>query len=132
VRGAVLAAVLVAAVPVAAGPVAAEVATVRYLCERGVEVPATYVNGAEEGPVVVLNVEGTQITLIRRVRRVGARYGWPSGGSAYVWWTKGDAATLLWRDGETTIEEPVYSDCLRARLTPQALASRILSAAALS
>lgn len=85
----------------------------RYLCERGVEVPATYVDAEGADSVVVLLVEGSQITLIGEPAASGARYGWPSGGSGYVWWTKGGAATLYWRDGETTIEEPVYSDCLR-------------------
>jgi membrane-bound inhibitor of C-type lysozyme len=100
-------------VAVAAAPASADFLTVRYLCERGVEVPVTYVNAEGADSVAVLNVEGGQITLIQEVSASGARYGWPSGGSNYVWWTKGDAATLLWRDGETTIEEPVYSECLR-------------------
>jgi membrane-bound inhibitor of C-type lysozyme len=107
----VRAAVLIAALT--AAPASAEVITVRYLCERGVEVPVTYVNAEGEESVAVLNVEGGQITLIQEVSGSGARYGWPSGGSHYIWWSKGDAATLLWRDGETTIEEPIYSDCLR-------------------
>ena len=102
---------LVAAV--AAAPASADVLTVRYLCERDVEVPATYVNAEGSESVAVLNVEGGQITLIQEVSASGARYGWPSGGSNYVWWSKGDAATLLWRDGETTIEEPVNSECRR-------------------
>jgi membrane-bound inhibitor of C-type lysozyme len=100
-----LAAALVAA------PASAEVITVRYLCERGVEVPVTYINADGMESVAVLNVEGGQITLMQEVSASGARYGWPSGGSHYVWWSKGDAATLLWRDGETTVEEPVYADC---------------------
>lgn len=106
-RGLALAAAL------AAAPASAEVVTVRYLCERDVEVPVTYVHAEGVEGVVVLNVEGGQITLIQEISASGARYGWPSGGSSYVWWTKGDAATLYWRDGETTIEEPVYSECLR-------------------
>lgn len=96
-----------------AAPVCAEVMTVRYLCERGVEVPATYVRGDGIEPVAVINVEGAQVTLVLEPSASGARYGWPSGGSGYVWWTKGDAATLFWRDGETTIEDVVYSDCAR-------------------
>jgi membrane-bound inhibitor of C-type lysozyme len=107
-----LAAALVAAL-VAAPAASAEVITVRYLCERGVDVPVTYVNAEGMESVAVLNLEGRQITLIREISGSGARYGWPSGGSNYVWWSKGDAATLYWRDGETTIEEPVYSDCQR-------------------
>jgi membrane-bound inhibitor of C-type lysozyme len=95
----------------ASAPASAEVVTVRYLCERGVAVPVTYVSAEGAESVAVLNVEGGQITLIQEISGSGARYGWPSGGSHYVWWSKGDAATLLWRDGETTIEEPVYEDC---------------------
>ncbi len=94
-----------------AAPASAEVITVRYLCERGVEVPVTYVNADGMESVAVLTVEGGQITLIQEVSASGARYGWPSGGSHYIWWSKGDAATLLWRDGETTVEEPVYTEC---------------------
>jgi membrane-bound inhibitor of C-type lysozyme len=94
-----------------ATPASAEVITVRYLCERGVEVPVTYVNAEGMDSVAVLNIEGGQITLIQEISGSGARYGWPSDGSHYIWWSKGDAATLLWRDGETTIEEPIYSEC---------------------
>ena len=94
-------------------PASADVITARYLCERGVEVPVTYVNADGMKSVAVLNVEGGQFTLVHEVSASGARYGWPSGGSNYVWWTKGDGATLLWRDGETTIEETVYADCMR-------------------
>lgn len=99
------------ALALTATPASAEVITVRYLCERGVEVPVTYVNAEGTESVVVLNVEGGQITLIQEMSGSGARYGWPSGGSHYIWWSKGDTATLLWRDGETTVEEPLYSEC---------------------
>lgn len=94
---------------VAAGPVSAEIITARYACDRGVVVPATYVNGEGIEPVVVLNVEGSQITLLLERSASGARYGWPSGGSNYVWWTKGDTATLYWRDGATREETILYS-----------------------
>jgi membrane-bound inhibitor of C-type lysozyme len=94
-----------------ASPLAADVITATYDCDRGVTVPVTYVNGDEIDSVAVLNLEGRQITLIQEMSGSGARYGWPSGGSGYVWWSKGDAATLYWRDGETTIEEVLYSEC---------------------
>lgn len=70
--------------------------TLRYTCDRGVTVPATYVNGADQS-LVVIHVDGTQITLVNEVSASGARYGWPSDGSGYVWWTKGDEATLYWK-----------------------------------
>ncbi|MFN3280586.1 MAG: MliC family protein [Tabrizicola sp.] len=75
-----------------------------YYCDRGVQVPATYVN-TPEGSLVVLMVDGRQITLLGEEAASGARYGWPSDGSTYVWWTKGQEATLYWKtpEGETPI-----------------------------
>lgn len=72
--------------------------TTRYLCERGVEVPVTYVN-APDLSLAVLNVEGTQITLEIETSASGARYGWPSDGAHYIWWTKGETAFLMWSEG---------------------------------
>jgi len=85
---------------------APDFATQRYACDRGVMVPATYVNAAEGG-LVVLHVDGTQITLVVEPSASGARYGWPSGGSGYVWWTKGDEATLYWKTPEG--EDPILT-----------------------
>ena len=83
--------------------------TARYLCERGVAVPVAYVN-ADGSSVVTLTVEGSQISLYQEPSASGARYGWPSDGSNYVWWSKGDTATLYWRD-DTGAETPILSDC---------------------
>ena len=94
----------------AATPAASDVLTATYLCERGVEVPATYVNADE--PVAVITVEGSQITLILERSASGARYGWPSGGSNYVWWIKGSAATLYWQDSASGTETILLSDCV--------------------
>lgn len=84
--------------------VAQEFTTATYSCDRGVTVPATYVNGADQS-LAVINVEGRQITLVNEPAASGARYGWPSDGSNYVWWTKGDEATLYWKspEGETPL-----------------------------
>lgn len=75
-----------------------------YVCDRDVRVPATYVNGPDQS-LVVINVDGNQITLLGEPAASGARYGWPSDGSNYVWWTKGDEATLYWKtpEGETLL-----------------------------
>ncbi len=83
---------------------AQEFTTQRYTCDRGVEVPATYVNGAEQS-LAIIHVEGNQITLVNEPAASGARYGWLSDGSTYVWWTKGDEATLYWKtpEGETAL-----------------------------
>jgi len=85
----------VAAAPALAGT---QVLTLRYACDRGVEIPATYVN-AEDLSLAVIHVEGSQITLYNESAASGARYAWPSDGAGYVWWTKGPEATLYWKEG---------------------------------
>ena len=81
-----------------------------YLCDRGVTLPVSYIN-ASDGSVVVLYVEGRLVTLPIGMSASGARYVWPSDGSGYVWWTKGDTATLSWHDGESGTEQPLYAEC---------------------
>ena len=88
----------------------ADIQTQTYACERGVEIPATYVNMADES-VAVIHVEGRQITLQITSAASGARYAWPSDGSGYVWWTKGEAATLAWFDAEKGEEVMLFADC---------------------
>jgi membrane-bound inhibitor of C-type lysozyme len=78
---------------------AQEFTNLTYTCDRGVEVPATYVNGPDQS-LVVINVDGRQITLLNEEAASGARFGWPSDGSNYVWWTKGSDATLYWKSPE--------------------------------
>jgi membrane-bound inhibitor of C-type lysozyme len=102
---------LIAACLVAA-PACAQLDTTggTYLCDRGVEVPVTYVTGADDS-VAVLYLEGRLITLPIGASGSGARYVWPSDGSGYVWWTKGDTAMLLWHDGATSEEVTLYAAC---------------------
>lgn len=78
---------------------AQEFSSRRYGCDRGVEVPATYVTTGD-GSLAVIHVDGSQITLLEQISASGVRYGWPSDGSGYVWLTKGDAATLYWKTPE--------------------------------
>lgn len=82
----------------------------RYTCERGVQVPVVYVNDAETS-VAILTVEGNQILLYSEVSASGAKYGWPSDGSNYVWWSEGPKAMLLWRDGAANTETTLLADC---------------------
>ena len=99
-RSVTLALIAVAA-QVGAGQACAEVLAVqnlRYACDRGVEVPATFVTGPEDA-LVVIQIEGRQILLYQEVAASGARYAWPSDGAGYVLWSKGDAATIYWREG---------------------------------
>jgi membrane-bound inhibitor of C-type lysozyme len=93
-----------------AGPALAEtqVQNLTYVCDRDVAVPVVYVNAADTS-LVVLQVEGRQILLYTEAAASGARYAWPSDGSGYVWWTKGDAATLYWKDGEAGTETPLLT-----------------------
>jgi membrane-bound inhibitor of C-type lysozyme len=89
--------------PAVAAP---DFSTQRYSCDRGVEVPATYVTTVDGG-LVVLQIEGRQITLLEEPAASGVRYGWPSDGPAYVWWTKGDEATLFWNTPDS--EAPILT-----------------------
>lgn len=87
------------------------VQTLTYSCDRGVDLPATYINAADVS-LAVIHVEGRQITLYNEPAASGARYGWPSDGSSYVWWTKGPEATLYWKDGAAGTEEPILENCV--------------------
>ena len=50
-----------------------EVVTARYICDRDVSLPATFVN-APDLSVVVMTVDGWQITLFGEPAASGARY----------------------------------------------------------
>ena len=91
------------AVPSLSGPKIAQ-----YLCADGAKLAATY---GDDGNVK-LTVKGETVTLLAEEAASGARYGWPSDGSSYVWWTKGDVGTLFWKDGSKSGEETVlHTDC---------------------
>ena len=62
----------------------------------------------------MIHVENRQITLTRSRSASGVRYAWPGDGSGYIWWTKGDDATLLWFDAETSEEVTLYSACRKS------------------
>jgi hypothetical protein len=96
--------------------------------------PAACVNDGQGGSVAVLNVEGRQIALVAEETGSGVRYGLPWGGARCLAHTGRGEALLLWRDGAADGATEVSGGC-RAQQHPaddQALASRILSAAALS
>jgi len=96
-------------------PASAELAAVsaRYLCARGVEVPVVYVTDGDGGSVAVLTVEGRQIVLWPETAASGVRYGWPSGGSNYVWLSRGQhEAVLLWHDGAAGTDTVILDNCL--------------------
>jgi membrane-bound inhibitor of C-type lysozyme len=86
-----------------------DVNTVTYRCDRGVGVSAAYMNDASGDSVVALTLEGRLVALRIDLSASGARYAWPSDAAGYVWWTKGDEATLYWREGAE--ETPLLTDC---------------------
>ncbi|MDN5788311.1 MliC family protein [Pseudorhodobacter sp.] len=92
-----------------------EISTYYYTCERGVGVPATYINETSNDPdagsAVILMVENRQITLWSVPSASGARYGWPSDGSHYIWWTKGEEATLYWHEAGVGEDQPLLTHC---------------------
>ena len=87
-----------------------QVQNMTYICDRDVVVPVVYVN-APDTSLAVIYVEGGQYLLYSEPAASGARYGWPSDGSSYVWWTKGDDATLYWKDGSAGSETVILSGC---------------------
>ena len=80
----------------------------QYLCADGTKLAAVY--GTDGN--LKLTVKGETVTLLAEEAASGARYGWPSDGSNYVWWTKGQEGTLYWKDGTKGGEESVlHADC---------------------
>jgi membrane-bound inhibitor of C-type lysozyme len=104
-----LALALLAPLPAAAGDGA--VTELRYTCERGVEVPAAYVNAGAVSVAVIL-VEGRMVALPVTQSASGARYSTAAKGrSGYTWWTKGDDAQLSWFDAERSEEVTLLAFC---------------------
>ena len=93
---------------------AAVTSTPRYVCERGVEIPAIYINsddGSEPG-IAVIQVEGRMINLQATGEAAsGVRYRFPNDGSGYIWWTHQGEAQLLWYDAEAKEEVTLYAFC---------------------
>lgn len=92
--------------PLAAEP--AQIATARYLCERGARVEATYIN-AGDSSFAVIGIEGRQIGFEVAASASGARYVSADPAQPYVWWTKGETAMLLHGTGDA--ETAIYQDC---------------------
>lgn len=84
--------------------------TLRYGCERGAMVWATYING-DEGSFAVIHVEGQQVALGQVISGSGAKYAQAPDGAGYVWWTKGDEAFLMWEDAHNNTDETLLSQC---------------------
>lgn len=87
------------------------VMTQHYRCDRGAQVEATYVNIGGRS-LAVLGFEGRQLALEIARSASGARYASLDPAQPFVWWTKGDAAMLLYGAGDA--ETTIYADCAAA------------------
>jgi membrane-bound inhibitor of C-type lysozyme len=97
---------------VAAPPPRAEPAPSSYVCANGRYFAVNY--GQEgETPSVTLTFENDErALLLAEPSASGARYGWPSDGTGYVFWSKGQEAMVLLKDGTKGGKETVlYADC---------------------
>ncbi len=85
-----------------------------YVCDRGVQVYATYVN-ASDGSAAVVQVEGRQVAMELAISGSGARYAEATdetaGSTGYVWWTKGDEAFLQWQPSGTSDAVTILDSC---------------------
>lgn len=107
-RGLVLALALLP-LPALAAP---EMIAAQYSCDRGAQVPVVYVN-TEGTSFVALHADGQQIVLEIAISASGARYAAPDDQPGYIWWGKGNEATLAWRDGPDGSDETViYRACV--------------------
>ena len=88
--------------------------SVNYACPGGVVVQAAYVN-PETGPsLAVIGWGGKLIPMRDEIAASGARYAAFGETNGFVWWTRGDEATLLYVNPEDMdAEETVLSDCRR-------------------
>lgn len=105
------------AIALIAGPSAAfaelpDVISVIYECERGVSVPATYINAGAFESVAVLTVEGRQVAMRQFVSGSGAKYAAFDEQLGYRWWTKGDTAFLSYQAADDSAQEvDLLMDC---------------------
>ena len=76
-----------------------------YQCERGITVPATYINTASGESFAVINVDGKQIAMKIDVAASGARYVSIDETQGYRWHTKGKTAILLHLEADHTAKE---------------------------
>jgi membrane-bound inhibitor of C-type lysozyme len=108
IRACALLGLLAACTPQGPAPIATDPNATQYLCADGTKLAVIY--GTDGN--LKLTVKGETVSLIAEEAASGARYGWPSDGSHYVWWTKGSEGTLFWKDGTKGGKETVlHADC---------------------
>ncbi|WP_102875653.1 MliC family protein [Phaeobacter inhibens] len=85
---------------------AAELNSETYICDHGAQVLANYIN-TDNSSFAILAFEGRQMAFEVTQSASGARY--MSGGGDWVWWTKGNDASLSYFRGAS--EVIVYQMC---------------------
>ena len=99
------------ALALSAAPAAAlELWPVDYICDAGSFISTAYVNDGQTWAMLLM-IEDRMVPLWKEEAASGVRYGDPSGGASYVWWTKGQEATLYWKDAAGQ-ESPVLNRCI--------------------
>lgn len=84
-----------------------------YTCERGVIVPSVYATLETGENVAVIGVDSKQIGLIQVEAASGVKYAPLEDIAGYIWWTKGNEASLYFRIGPNGSEEmTVLQDCI--------------------
>lgn len=78
--------------------------TVNYRCEDGTLLPVTYINTKDQQGFVVIPIDGKNRLFVTLLSGSGARYG----SGPYIWWSKGDKATL---SNEQDAERPLHGEC---------------------
>lgn len=92
---------------------AAETISATYLCDRGAQLSAVYVNDITP-PLAIMMLEGRQVVMTNTISASGAFYQqFPEGEAGYFWRTKGSEGNLVWRAADGT-ETPLLNDCAAA------------------
>jgi membrane-bound inhibitor of C-type lysozyme len=89
--------------------IAGPATTLSYVCERGAQIEATYLN-VNDGSFAVLIAEGRQVAFKTEETGSGARYVSLDEQAPYVWWTQNDTGELSVKLGGSDI--PVISGCV--------------------
>ncbi|MDB5663849.1 MliC family protein [Cypionkella sp.] len=92
-------------------PTVSDPNTTQYLCADGTKIAT--VLGTDGN--LKLTLKDESFNLLSEETTSGARYGWPSDGSNYVWLIKADTGTLLWKDGTKGGAESVLHDACKPR-----------------
>ena len=85
------------------------ISQVLFLCERGVEVPVSYVNTPQGDSFAVAHLDGKQIPMIQTVSGSGTRYRSVLQQEPYILHAKGEGAIFLYGEGEDPAD--LLMDC---------------------